>query len=294
MQKEGCSMVVKEYDNARKFLEEYETTMLEREAVSQLILYNAYQSRNNNITRQGIFGAVTAEEGVILLYCNILPHNLVIYVAKEDHAISAAAYLADYLGSNNVIINGINARLNICHSFIEQYKKYFNCTFVERLGMDIMEIRTVYDIKPAEGYQRLANGKDLKLIADWMIEFQIEALRSEMDYEAALKKASKYIDEERIYLYENEEGIVVTMAIAARKLLHGMAITYVFTPEEFRGKGYAAANMFYLSRVLLEDGYEFCTLFVDKNNPLSNRAYEKVGYTILEDNYEYNLIMAEE
>jgi predicted GNAT family acetyltransferase len=176
---------------------------------------------------------------------------------------------------------------------MDQYKKHINCTFAMKQGMDIMEIRKVNDIKPVEGSQRLALPEEAKLIADWMIQFQMESLASELDYEAALNKATKYIEENKIYIYENSEKKVVTMAIASRKLVHGMAITYVFTPEENRGKGYAAANMYYLSKNLLEQGYEFCTLFVDKKNPLSNRAYEKVGYKILEDNYEYMVILSE-
>lgn len=287
-------MVVKEYDRAHKFLEDYEAVLLEREAVSQLILYNAYQSRNNIIVEKGMFGAVTEEDRVVLLYSNLAPHNLIIYKADPDgNAVLAAAFLADYLGNSHIVINGINARNDVCQSFIEQYKKHVNCIFTEKLGMDIMEVRKVNEIKPAGGSQRLATMEDSKLMADWMIEFQIEALTNELDYEAALKKATKYINEGRIYLFENEEHKAVTMAIAAKKLVHGMAITYVFTPEEFRGKGYAAANMYYLSRELLDQGYQFCTLFVDKKNPLSNRAYEKVGYTILEDNYEYKTIPTE-
>lgn len=286
-------MIVKEYDRAHKFLEDYEAELIEREAVSQMILYNAYQSRNDNIIGKGIFGAVTANDKAILLFCNLVPHNLVIYVVNQENAVAAAALLADHFGEYHITIHGIHARNDICLSFIEHYKKHISCTFAEKLGMEIMEIRKVNDIKPAEGSQRLATSEDAKLIADWMIEFQIEALTSELDYEAALKKANKYIDEGRIYLYENSEHHVVSMAVAARKLLHGMVITYVFTPEQYRGKGYAAANMYYLSRELLDQGYEFCTLFVDKKNVLSNRAYEKVGYVILEDIYEYKVIPSE-
>jgi predicted GNAT family acetyltransferase len=33
---------------------------------------------------------------------------------------------------------------------------------------------------------------------------------------------------------------------------------------------------------------------VDKKNPLSNRAYEKVGYKVIEDNFEYKIIPLEE
>lgn len=283
-------MIVKEYDRAHKFLEDYETILLEREAVSQLILYNAYQSRNNNVVEKGIFGAVTQDEKAILLFCNLIPHNLVVYIASQENAVAAAAFLADYFVTSHIVFSGIHARNDVCLSFIEQYKNHISCTFAEKLGMDIMEIRKVNEIKPVEGIQRLATTEESKLIADWMIEFQIEAFTSELDYEAALKKANKYIEEGRIYLYENDEHQVVSMAVAARKLLHGMAITYVFTPEQYRGKGYAAANMYYLSRELLDQGYDFCALYVDKKNLLSNRAYEKVGYVILEDSYEYTLL----
>jgi len=286
-------MLVKEYEKARTFLADYESILLEKEAISQLILYNANQKLNVLENEKGLFGAVLEEEKTFLLFCNIAPHNFIIHVVMQDNIAQTSMALADFLGNSHIMISGINARHDVCQSFMEQYKKHINCTFVEKLGMDIMEIRKVNDIKPVEGSQRLALPEEAKLIAGWIIQFQIEALTSEMDYEAALNKAMKLIDDNKIYLYENSDQEVVTMAVASRKLVHGMAITYVFTPEEYRGKGYAAANMYYLSKELLEQGFEFCTLFVDKKNPLSNRAYEKVGYKILEDNYEYLIIPAE-
>lgn len=286
-------MVVQEYYSAEVFLERFETVMLEREAVSQLLLNSAYQNRYNKLDGAGGFGAVLEEEQAVLLFCNLLPSSLTVYIAKQESATSAAAQLGDYFRDNNIAINGIIARHDICQNFLEQYKKNTDKTFTEMLGMDIMEIRNVNDITPVEGNQRLAKEQESKLLTDWMIEFQIEALACELDYEAALKKIMKYVDNQSIYLFENDEHIVVTMAVIARKLPHGTAIAYVYTPEEYRGKGYAAANIYYLSKKLLEQGDEFCTLYVDKKNPLSNRAYEKVGYKILEDSYEYRLLPVE-
>jgi uncharacterized protein len=287
-------MVVKEYNNARVFLDNYEAVLLEREAVSQLILYSALKLSKNESDENYLFGAVLEEDKTILLFCNVAPHNLVMYVANQEHVASASAALAEYLGNSHIAINGINARHDVCLNFIEQYKKIINCTFVEKLGTDIMEIRKVNDIKPVEGISRMALAVEIKFIADWMIQYQIEALASEMDYEAALQKAMKLVEENNIYLFENNEHKVVTMAAASRKLVHGIAINYVYTPEEYRGKGYAAANIYYLSKHLLDNGYEFCTLYVDKKNPLSSRAYEKVGYKTLEDNYEYTMIITKE
>lgn len=286
-------MEVKEYENARIFLSDYETVLLERESVSQLVLYNAYQSLIHPLDEKKTFGAVLDEGRVILLFSNVMPYNLAVYAVQMENLTLASMALADFLASNHIAMNGINARYDICQSFMEQYKKYVNCSFTEKQGMDIMEIREVNEIKPVEGTQRLALPEEAKLATEWMIEFQLEARTSEMDYEAALERANKLIREGKIYLYENSDQKVVTMAIAARKLVHGVAVTYVYTPQEYRGNGYAAANMYYLSKELLEQGYEFCTLFVDKKNPLSNRAYEKVGFKVLEDNYEYKVVPAE-
>lgn len=282
-------MVVKEYDDVRAFLNDYEKVLLEQEAISQLVLYNAYQCRDHAIDEKAIFGSVEYEGKAVVLYSYVTPFNLVIFAALPESAVPASAALADYLGARHILITDINARHDVCLSFIEQYKKQIDCSFSEKLGMEIMEIREVNEIKPMEGLYRLALKEEAKLVTEWMIEFQMEALTSEMDYEAALSRAEDLIEEKKIHFYENTDHQVVSMAVASRKLVHGTAITYVYTPEEYRGKGYAAANIYYLSKELLSQGNEFCTLFVDKKNPLSGRAYEKVGYKTIEENYEYKL-----
>lgn len=288
-------MVVKGYVSAQAFLDDCENILLEQESVSQLILYNAYRNKDVIANEECMFGVVMEDE-LLLLFCNVAPYNLVVFAPKtvdKDILHDATQKMADYIYENHISIAGINARNNICQSFIERYQQQKQCTFQEKIGMDIMEIREVNDIKPVEGVQRLAMPDEVKLITDWMIEFQIEALASEMDYEAALAKSKSYIEDKKVYVYEDIEHNVVTMAIAARKLVHGIAISYVYTPQKYRGKGYAAANIYYLSKEILEQGYKFSTLFVDKKNLISNRAYEKVGYIILEDNYEYLIILQE-
>ena len=101
---------------------------------------------------------------------------------------------------------------------------------------------------------------------------------------------SKLINNDKLYVFENSEKLVVSMAAATRQLANGIAISYVYTPEEYRGMGYGATNIYNISRKYLNEGNEFCTLFVDKKNILSKRAYEKVGYYTIDDMYEYRLL----
>ncbi len=286
-------MIIKEYGNADLFLNEYETELLEMEVSSQLLLCAASQSQNSLADMKELFGAVLDEDKVLLLFA--IPNNLelLLYSCDVQTELKAAAALADYLGEKSTILSGLNAKQSLCQSFIDHYKKYHKGTIIQKLGTDIMELRKLNDVKPVIGLQRLATMEDVKLVADWIIQFQIDAMIDEADYEATVLKASQMIARGQVYLYENENNQVVSMAAATRKLVHGMGITYIFTPPEHRGQGYAAANIYYLSKQLLEQGYEFCTLFVDKLNPLTNRAYEKLGYNVIEDNYEYKIIPLE-
>lgn len=286
-------MIVKVYVDADSYLLDYEVVLLEQETISQLVLYDAYRSRQNPDEYAGLFGVVLDEDLTLLHFSNLPPRNLSIYI--QDNSINirmAAMLLADYMVENQILPEGLNAKYEVCEAFIEQFSKKINCTFAERMALDIMEIRELIDIKPTEGITRLAIPNEVKLITEWMIQYQIEALAKEIDYESALVSTSKLINYNRLYVFENSLQIVVSMAATTRQLANGIAISYVFTPEEYRGMGYGATNIYNISRKYLEEGNKFCTLFVDKKNMLSKRAYEKVGYSIIDDMYEYKLLQA--
>lgn len=287
-------MIVKVYENADAYLMDYETVLLEQEAISQLVLYDAYKSRQKaGDDMIGLFGVVIDENLTVLHFSNVPPRNLSIYIEDDSKDVrKATMVLAEYLAENQIIPEGLNAKLEVCEAFIEQFGKCVKCTFAERMALDIMEIRQLIDIKPSEGKTRLAIPNEVKLLTEWMIQYQIEALAKEVDYESALVSISKLINNNKLFVFEDSQQIVVSMAAATRQLFSGIAISYVYTPEEYRGMGYAATNIYNISRKYLDAGNEFCTLFVDKKNMLSKRAYEKVGYNVIDDMYEYKLLQA--
>ena len=61
-------------------------------------------------------------------------------------------------------------------------------------------------------------------------------------------------------------------------LSKGKSIGNVFTPKEERGNGYAYNIVYRLSKEFLDSGLEYCVLFTDDSNPISNHVYEKMGY----------------
>ena len=284
-------MVVKVYKDADAYLVDNEAVLLANEAISQLVLYDAYKLSRDSSKDVGLFGVVMDEDLTVLHFSNLPSHNLSIYIQDDSRDIRMAAMLlADYMAENNIPLEGLNAKNEACEAFIERFKESAECTFAERMAMDIMEIRQLNEIKPAEGRTRLAIPNEVKLMTDWMVQFQIEAMAKEIDYESALIRISKLINKNKLYVFEDVRENIVSMAASTRQLAHGVAISYVYTPEEYRGMGYAATNIYNVSKKYLEEGNEFCTLFVDKKNMLSKRAYEKVGYRIVDDIHEYKML----
>lgn len=289
-------MIVKEYESVQAYLNEYENVLLEREAVSQLILYHAYQDLYASDSEKTFYGAVRDDNGtLIILYSYMEPYPLAVYLVHQDKdaILTASTALAKHIVEKHYPIQGIIGNNDLCLGFLNQYRAETNSQYLERLGMEIMEIRQVNDIKPVEGTHRLAKSEEIKLITDWMLQYQMDEQTSELDYEAALEKATTWINLNQIYVFENIEEKPVTMVAITRRLKNGVGLSYIFTPTEYRGMGYAAANLYYLSKSLLEEGFKFCSLFADKKNPVSTRAYEKIGYEIIEECYEYTILPSE-
>jgi len=65
----------------------------------------------------------------------------------------------------------------------------------------------------------------------------------------------------------------------------------VYTPREWRRRGYATACVAALSKLLLQRGFEFCVLHTDLSNPTSNAIYTGIGYRPVRDFLMYELAM---
>lgn len=69
--------------------------------------------------------------------------------------------------------------------------------------------------------------------------------------------------------------------------LEGMSRVYaVFTPPEWRGRGYAGAVVAELSAGIRADGAD-AMLFTDLGNPVSNSVYRRIGYRAVAENLRY-------
>ncbi|MCB8981813.1 MAG: GNAT family N-acetyltransferase, partial [Ardenticatenaceae bacterium] len=153
----------------------------------------------------------------------------------------------------------------------------------------VFELRQVQPLTLPPGKLRPAAADDFERVVAWIRGFHVDA-NIQDDSESAEMLARGKMQNGDLFLWENEAGEPVTMASKARPTRHGITVSLVYTPAELRGRGYATACVATLSQRLLDDGYQFCTLFTDLSNPVSNHIYEKIGYTAVADFHEYYFV----
>ena len=123
----------------------------------------------------------------------------------------------------------------------------FHLNIHERL----YELRRVAPPPPTPGEMRPADTNDLDLVARWMYEFNQEALPDEpLTLDEARKHVSNRIGDGTYYFWE--DGQPVALAGHGRHTPHGCSIGPVYTPLEFRRRGYATALTAALSQLMLD------------------------------------------
>jgi uncharacterized protein len=90
-------------------------------------------------------------------------------------------------------------------------------------------------------------------------------------------------------LWEHD-GAAVAMAGFQGKTPSGVRISWVYTPPQLRGRGYASALVAALSQQLLASGNRWCFLYTDLANPTSNGIYQRLGYQPVCDAAHYTFL----
>jgi ribosomal protein S18 acetylase RimI-like enzyme len=151
---------------------------------------------------------------------------------------------------------------------------------------------------PASGHLRQATEGDFDLLAEWIDAFSIEGegtgparYTGSSPHRKPQKTARLHLDNGSAFVWEDEEP--VAMAVWSGPTPHGIRISGVYTPPEFRRRGYASALVADLSQRMLDDGRSFCSLYTDLANPTSNSIYQAIGYEPVCDSAMYEFLRSE-
>ena len=232
---------------------------------------------------------VADDEGLATAAVMTPPHKLIVYHHHGDMHEGAGA-LIETLLSEGWAVPGVMGPSEVSQKFAERWTEITEQRHELEDQLRLLELREVRRPVPDQGGLRQATEADTDLAAQWRYEFHREIF-GETDQEEMREATVGRIESGDVYLWE--DGRPVSMAMKTRPTKRGITVGLVYTPPELRSRGYATACVGELSRKLLQEDWEFCTLFVDVTNLPALRAYEKVGYTPVCDYGTYTFLTEE-
>lgn len=116
-----------------------------------------------------------------------------------------------------------------------------------------------------------------KQIGRYIQGFMLDALEQKIDTD---EQRTRFEKQEFYGLLAGEQ--LLSIAAVTRRLFHGRCLSYVYTPNKYRGRDYAALVVERLCRFIFEQpGMELVYLYADQANPCSNRLYQKLGFEVV-------------
>jgi predicted GNAT family acetyltransferase len=143
-----------------------------------------------------------------------------------------------------------------------------------KTALGLFQATEVIDPLAAPGELVPATQEHFDAVTEWHAAFG-RAVGEPTDDAAA--GARRLIGGGTAYLWRDGGG-VRSIAAVAGPTPNGIRVNHVYTPPEFRGRGYASNLVAAVTRRMLGSGRKFCTLFTDLANPTSNKIYRAIGY----------------
>lgn len=221
------------------------------------------------------FGLVEEGDEIVMAAAMTPPYHLVVSRAPAP----ALVALRDHLLATDVRPTGVNGFKESAASFARLWAERTGIKARVHLNLRLYETDHVEPPAGVPGAFRLAGEPDVPALAGWCRAFVEEAVRppEPETSEKSLDRVRRWMAIGRLGVWEDGGGSR-SIAAGQRPSSHGICISGVYTPPEFRRRGYGSAVVAALTRRLLDDGRRFVCLFTDLSNPVSNSIYMKIGY----------------
>ncbi len=167
--------------------------------------------------------------------------------------------------------------------FAELWIKETGATVSRREAQAIHKLTKV--IHPEIGLAKMivAEDRHLKLVQEWSQQFCIDC-GMDSDTEEVNKRVCRSLEGRTRFLLTVGDR-PVSMADWGRRTGTMGAISWVFTPENERKKGYGSAITALLSQRILDSGCEAVYLYTQLDNPTSNKIYYNIGFRVISDSW---------
>ncbi len=266
------------FDDAVKFDAEAGAFLAAHEAKNNLFL-GLLSTLKIDLHRYGeevpYLALVKAGDGVCGAALRTPPYNLLL--SWMDDPVALQMILADARQKYGTL-PGMIGETELTKTAVERWHDLTGQPYRVRIAERSYQLEQVNPVPYVPGAMRLITPADRELVIEWLVAFGVEA-GVESDRAGAEHNTDRALvgRVSRFYVWE-DEGTVVSLAGCTGETPNGIRVGPVYTPPEYRRKGYATALVAALSQLLLDEGRKYCFLFTDLSNPTSNHIYTQIGY----------------
>ena len=269
--------IVKSGDEAQ-----LEAFLLPRIESSMFLLGNMRMAGlvDNGRYLQGTYAAAFEQDEIIGVVAHYWNGNLILQAPLDlvgrlvETAVSASNRpVKGFLGSQSQVETAVN-HLKIKSTAIQ-------LDDLEKLySLPLKNLRVPPKLATGESRGRRTQLKDLELVAHWRVGYAVEAM-GETDSPELRKRLKesikKYQKLGRLWILE-DGGQPVAMTAFNATSKEAVQVGGVWTPPEFRSKGYGRSAVAASLIDARDEGVETAVLFTDENNIPAQKAYEALGF----------------
>lgn len=271
------SMDLVTWCRANSFLDRASPALLRAESENNLPLGVAAQVAAAADGPRAFFATVERGSDVIGTLVWTPPHRMLLSLLGELDA----SRVAEGLAARGLAPAGVHARTDVATAFASTFSartgRAARVDHAERL----YEATDVASPAGVPGGLRCANENDQSVLGAWVRSFLVEAGLGEVSPDRGRAMAAQRIARGELFVWEDR--VLVAMAALTRPTPSGVAVNFVFTPPEQRGRGYAKACVAALTHRELARGRRAVCLNADLANPISNQVYRRIGFQAVVD-----------
>ena len=260
--------------------------LLEQEAINNILLSmidDPERQSTNSAGQSEYFAGVVDVDTEPHFVCARRPtFHLIVYGDNDPEIVHCAV---DGILINQPDQEGIIGPRAVTDAFAERYAQVSGKKVDLEMEQLIYELTRVSDVKTAPGSLRVAGSSDTPLLIQWSEGFQRDtgSRRATSDVR---DRVLGMVARKSAFLWEHDNR-TVSLAVHSRSTRNCAAISGVYTPDEYRGHGYATACVAAVSARLIDAGYSHCCLYTDASFPTSNRIYKRIGYRVIGSSIVY-------
>ena len=272
------------FDDPVQYYQQVESYLLSSEAIHCLIFeISKGLCRPQNDASQPYLAVVENNKFIVATAIQTPPRKLILSKAIAK----AVEIIVRDLSNNFQSLPGIIAPKIEAEAFVDSWRCLTDRSYELDVAMSVHQLETVQPINSAAGKLRLAVESDRHLLTDWGRAFETEALGENTPKSDSQLWFDRHLENQSLFVWQ--DNVAVSMAACSGATPNGIRINAVYTPPEYRGRGYATSCVAEVSRQL-RDRYKYCFLFTNLANPVSNHIYRKIGYLPMGDisNYSFH------